>query len=206
MLARCSVVPKRMLGLATTHSTSSMREKCQDEECLSSTSSLLSWIRPLGAKSSICVDELYIFREVGEYLMPFFEHVHDFLCEEFQDLERPIGAYTKYRFPDLFPLSCMTWDQKLSSGYCSRPLPLPSSSSASQKVGLHFRTVVGFRPTSFFGLCYWPLELGVCGWLQVDVIGSSFLRPTSSLSQRSCSTSSLCLNREFARLWVMSPS
>ena len=23
---------------------------------------------------------------------------HDFLCEEFQDLERPIGAYTKFRF------------------------------------------------------------------------------------------------------------
>ena len=118
------------------------------------------------------VDELYRFREVGEYLMPFFEHVHDFLCEQFQDLERPIWAYTKYRFPDLCSLSCMTWDQKLSSGYCSRPPP-PSSSSASQKVGLHFRTCghVGFRPTSIIGLCYWPLELGVRGWLQVDVIG-----------------------------------
>ena len=120
--------------------------------------------------------------------MPFLEHVHGFLCEEFQDL-------------DLFSLCCMTWDQKLSSGYCSRPhlfqFRFTEGEDHIEFVFSHGVGMLALGRLPYLGYAIGHLSLASVDRSRWTSLASSFLRPTSSLPQRSSSTSSLCLNRGF---------
>ena len=93
----------------------------------------------------------------------------------------------------------MTWDQKLSSGYCSRP-PLFQFRFTEGEDHIEFAFSHGVGMLALGRLPYLGYATGHSSLASVDgsrrtSLASSFLSPTSSLPQRSSSTSSLCLNR-----------